>query len=189
MSKSKKSLFSFFALLFFIPFFLAVECPFEMINESYPGSCGRYLDENNDGFCDLSQDLEPLTLSFTDSNDSEKDSYNTLLITLTLVFIYVLGFFIFRRNKGWFNAVNYKKIWNFSLLISFLVVAITSLVYLLRMDFGFNINIRQISLMHIRWGIAMIIIAIFHALWHMKYFKSCYFNFGFLSEKKKCLSN
>ena len=31
------------------------DCPFGMINDSYPGSCGRYVDRNNDDICDLSQ--------------------------------------------------------------------------------------------------------------------------------------
>jgi hypothetical protein len=31
------------------------ECPFGKINDSYPGSCGRYVDLDNNGICDLSQ--------------------------------------------------------------------------------------------------------------------------------------
>ncbi len=30
-------------------------CPFGLENDPYPGECGRYVDSNNDGICDLSQ--------------------------------------------------------------------------------------------------------------------------------------
>jgi len=30
-------------------------CPFGLENDLYPGECGRYVDSNNDGICDLSQ--------------------------------------------------------------------------------------------------------------------------------------
>lgn len=30
-------------------------CPFGLENDPYPGECGRYIDTNNDGICDLSQ--------------------------------------------------------------------------------------------------------------------------------------
>jgi hypothetical protein len=36
----------------------AAECPFGLVDDPYPGECGRYIDENNDGICDLSQDIE-----------------------------------------------------------------------------------------------------------------------------------
>ncbi|MBN2102305.1 MAG: hypothetical protein JW716_05540 [Candidatus Aenigmarchaeota archaeon] len=32
-----------------------VACPFERIEDPYPGECGRYTDQNKDGLCDLSQ--------------------------------------------------------------------------------------------------------------------------------------
>jgi hypothetical protein len=39
-----------------IGFTLAVECPHDKINDSYPGECGLYVDQNSDGLCDLSQE-------------------------------------------------------------------------------------------------------------------------------------
>ena len=32
-----------------------VECPFGLVNDTYPGDCGRYIDINGDGICDYSQ--------------------------------------------------------------------------------------------------------------------------------------
>ncbi|MFH0798248.1 MAG: hypothetical protein V1906_02440 [Candidatus Woesearchaeota archaeon] len=30
-------------------------CPNGMVDDPYPGSCGRYVDANKDGFCDLGE--------------------------------------------------------------------------------------------------------------------------------------
>lgn len=38
-----------------IPVLAWDDCPFGMVNDSYPGSCPRYIDTNNDGICDHSQ--------------------------------------------------------------------------------------------------------------------------------------
>jgi hypothetical protein len=32
-----------------------IDCPFEIINDTYPGQCGRYVDQNKNDICDLSQ--------------------------------------------------------------------------------------------------------------------------------------
>lgn len=32
-----------------------LECPNGLVNDTYPGLCGRYIDQNTDGICDLSQ--------------------------------------------------------------------------------------------------------------------------------------
>ena len=32
-----------------------VACPFGHVDEPYPGECGRYIDQDNDNPCDLSQ--------------------------------------------------------------------------------------------------------------------------------------
>lgn len=47
-----------FLLLLNIQSSLAVSwdsCPFGLENDPYPGECGRYIDTNQDGICDLSQ--------------------------------------------------------------------------------------------------------------------------------------
>ncbi len=34
---------------------ITVSCPFERVDDPYPGACGRYIDQDTDGLCDLSQ--------------------------------------------------------------------------------------------------------------------------------------
>jgi hypothetical protein len=34
---------------------MVVACPFGRVNDKYPGRCGRYVDRNGNGICDLSE--------------------------------------------------------------------------------------------------------------------------------------
>jgi hypothetical protein len=47
----------------------AAGCPYGMVNCSYPGQCGRYIDADGDGLCDLSQ-----TTTTADSDPSSSDA-------------------------------------------------------------------------------------------------------------------
>ena len=31
------------------------DCPYGMVNDTYPGECGKYIDTNNNGICDHSE--------------------------------------------------------------------------------------------------------------------------------------
>ena len=33
----------------------ATACPHGLVNDAYPGKCGRYVDKNGNGICDLSE--------------------------------------------------------------------------------------------------------------------------------------
>ncbi|GEM_PF-6816646 len=45
----------FIALLLVALAFAWEDCPFGLVNDTFPGQCGRYVDTNNDGICDHSQ--------------------------------------------------------------------------------------------------------------------------------------
>lgn len=42
-------------LFMFTGLYAVNECPFNLVNDPYPGQCARYADRDNDGICDLSQ--------------------------------------------------------------------------------------------------------------------------------------
>jgi len=42
---------------------LFASCPFGQTNCSHPGNCGRYVDRNNDGICDHSQQLPEIAIA------------------------------------------------------------------------------------------------------------------------------
>jgi len=167
----------FFGILLFslFSFVSAVDCPFGLVDESYPGTCGRYIDSNGDGICDLSQDTLDMKNDIPLQNAVKQknifgEAYNSLAIVLLLIVFYILSLFAVKRN--WISFILHKKIWNFLLLVTFIAVAFTSLVYLLRIDYAFDLNISRIAFWHIEIGIAMIMISLFHAFEHLAYYKT-----------------
>jgi len=47
----------------------AQDCPKGLVNDPYPGSCGRYVDTNGDGYCDHSQDMVALEAANENRDD------------------------------------------------------------------------------------------------------------------------
>ena len=102
----------FFAFILFTPFLIfaqETDCPYGLVNDPAPGRCGRYVDENNNGICDLSEptltkvalgkttDLNPDIAASTPVptlKDKIVPRYKLLPITVTLVilslFTYIL---------------------------------------------------------------------------------------------------
>ncbi len=49
-------------------------CPFGLEDDPYPGECGRYIDTNNDGICDLSQPEPQITEDVLDKGKVEQST-------------------------------------------------------------------------------------------------------------------
>ncbi len=167
--------FIFIALLVFgnFSFVLSQEtdCPFGKINDTYPGDCRLYTDENQDGICDLSQDIQQNENTLNNSNIFQ-EKYPFLSIFFLLVLLYILTTILSKKEK--ISHVLHKKIWNILLTLSFLVCAISSVIYILNLNYGiFQLN-QNISFVHIESGIIMIIISIFHIIWHIFYYKNIF---------------
>jgi hypothetical protein len=174
------TLLSILILFYSLSSILGLDCPLNLVDESYPGSCGRYIDTNQDNLCDLSQETIiapntelkiPLTqVEYKSFLEKIRGRYNFLPITFLTILAYY--FTIFLVKKGKLNIVNHKKIWNLLLLVSFIAVAFTSIFYLLQADFSLNfLPINQISFWHIELGIIMLVLSLFHAFWHLIYYK------------------
>jgi len=155
-----------FCILILSSFASAVDCPRGLENETYPGSCGLYTDANKDGICDLSQDLS----SNTGGLQFEKPNYYMWQIAFIFIILYFLSFGLVKSEV--ISYVLHKKIWNSLLLISFIITAITSVFILLRLNYGFSFSTANASFWHIEIGWIMILISIFHILWHLPYFKN-----------------
>ncbi|XRO75311.1 hypothetical protein ACO3TA_00045 [Methanocaldococcus sp. 28A] len=70
-----RKLFTIFLLLSFLTLSFAWDdCPFGIVNDPYPGKCGRYIDTNHDGICDHS---EPAPTSLDNSNNINSNINNT----------------------------------------------------------------------------------------------------------------
>lgn len=161
--KAKISLF--FMILLLVSFVNAIDCPRGLINDPYPGECGLYTDLNQDGICDLSQD------NLDANKNLEPKNYFMWQIALLFFVLYAISILLVKKDI--LTIVQHRKIWNLLLLISFFITAVTSIILLLNINYGFIINIGgNISFLHIEVGWIMIIISIFHMLWHIPYFKS-----------------
>jgi len=156
-------------------------CPFGEINDAYPGICGRYIDTDNDGICDLSQpnpenrveqkeELESGNTSIQIESKVGRIDYFFIPITLLLVVLYLTSLILSKKKK--IKAVQHKKIWNFLLLATFLVSGILGILLVLKVSYGIEIpNYSNALFFHVEFGIAMTFISIFHILWHWKYFR------------------
>jgi len=157
------------------------DCPFGLINDPYPGECSRYVDADNDGICDLSQ-LAPgdrgvlnITSEIKYKNDIKTSTrnYNFLPISLILIFFYALSSFLVKKKV--ISLVNNRKIWNFFLFITFLISGILGILWVIRLDFRWRISLPfSILFWHTEIGIVMIVISVFHIIWHWPYFKKIF---------------
>ncbi len=165
----------FLAILLFLVIAIPVmaeECPFGLKNDAYPGQCGRYIDKNKDGYCDYSENENEVVSSTNE--EIKKSPYNFLAITFITIGVYIISWLLAKNKK--ITVIQHRKFWNILLLASFIITAITSVVYLLRLEFGIEIGeIKDLSFWHIEIGYFMILVSIFHSLWHIPYFKTIFY--------------
>lgn len=237
--------------------FAQTNCPVGLVNDSAPGQCGLYTDNNNNNLCDLSEvasntnqaeencsesvlavsnsnisfshsDLKPKTveevaeiyrvpasvfqknlenflhvsvsptdilqtlhdnyglemskvpelieasLSTSDSKSLPKeteDRYNFFPISIATILLYSVTFVLAKMKR--IPLVLHRKIWNYVLLISFIVSGVLGLLLTFRISTGINIPLPfNMLFWHVEGGIVMGIISVFHVLWHTRYFVS-----------------
>jgi len=163
-------------------------CPFGEVNESYPGTCGRYIDTDNDNICDLSQPSPEDREKIKEENNNEINSsinsiaqtksnsginYYFVPIAVILFIIYLTTLFLSRKKK--IKLSKHRKIWNFILLITFLISGTFGLILAIIISYGIRLSFySDLLFWHVEMGISMAIISIFHILWHLKYFKKMF---------------
>ena len=97
-------------------------------------------------------------------------TYNTLRIALILLVIYLTTLFLSKQKK--IKTFQHRKIWNFILLITFLISGIFGIILAITISYGIRLSFySNLLFWHVEMGISMAIISIFHILWHLKYFK------------------
>lgn len=160
-------------IILLLPIISSTTCPKGLVNDYYPGDCGIYTDANSNQICDYSETtINPKTLNTENSNiQVSKMQYNITLITILSMALYLGSYFL--SKKGKISLVTHRKIWNFFLLITFIVTAITSIIIVLGLEYQMFIQTPfNLNYLHIEFGYVMILISIFHILWHIPYFKS-----------------
>jgi hypothetical protein len=90
---------------------------------------------------------------------------------LVLTALYVASLWLVREKK--ISLLAQRRIWNVFLLASFLVSAGLGVLLLFRINYGVGVPLPFNSLYwHVEAGVAMTVVGVFHALWHLPYFKS-----------------
>ena len=97
-------------------------------------------------------------------------TYDYWWLTALILFAYSATYFAaYTKHMTMFL---HRKIWNAFLALFAIAVSFTGIYLVLRVNWGFYIefpfNFMQI---HVATGIAFVIIALFHAAWHIPYFK------------------
>jgi len=163
-------------------------CPFGEINESYPGTCGRYIDTDQDNICDLSQ-LPPAVRAQAENNEntdttqneqaassantsssSARIQYYFIPIAALLFILYTLTYMLSKKKK--IKRIQHRKTWNVLLLITFLVSSIFGIILALLISYEIRLSFySDLLFWHVEFGIAMAMISFFHIGWHWNYYK------------------
>jgi hypothetical protein len=186
-------LFLFFSFVFITSNAYAWDnCPFGEINEPFPGTCGRYIDTDNDNICDYSQpspenrvnlieeentNLQEVVTSAPNNSSSNNKgiNYYFIPILLLLCIFYFLTFFLSKKKK--IKRIQHRKIWNIILLVTFLVSGIIGLILAILISNGIKLSFyTDLLFWHVEFGIAMAIISLFHIAWHWNYYKKMVIN-------------
>ena len=97
-------------------------------------------------------------------------TYGFLPILLSSVLIYTISYLITKTR--YFKFISHRRIWNLLLLVSFFVAGLLGLFMAFVYSFELNINIPYVLLqIHVGFGLVWFVIAFFHFLWHLSYFK------------------
>ncbi len=162
------------------------DCLHDETDCPYPGDCAKYIDTDNDGICDhsqpapedrsdeikIAQTTKEINISDT-KNKQQKSVYHLLPISLFLIVLYAVSHVL--SKKKIISVVNHRKIWNFLLLITFLISGILGILLIIEINFGVIIlPWFNMLFWHVEAGIAMFAITIFHIFWHCAYFKSMF---------------
>lgn len=95
--------------------------------------------------------------------------YSLISIGIIALILYLLSFIISRI--GLLRAVTHRKIWNILLGLSFFGTALLGIIMAIGINYKLDIPwVDQITILHVDFGISMLMIAIFHFSWHIKYY-------------------
>ena len=101
---------------------------------------------------------------------SSRLSYYLGPIVLITGVLYGLSYLL--STKHIIKVVVHRRIWNVVLLVSTIISALLGLVLILGIDFSIDISLPFNSLFwHVESGVAMGLIAVFHVMWHWRYFQ------------------
>jgi len=97
------------------------------------------------------------------------DSYHFTAILFIVVLIYSVSLKLVKSKK--INLLFHRKIWNYTLLFSFLISGLLGLTLTFLIDYKMSIAwYRELLWLHVEFGVIMAIVSIFHLFWHRQYY-------------------
>lgn len=185
----KNIIWNFFLFLALSPFMVSAwdDCPLGMVNDPYPGDCGKYIDTDKNGICDHSEPDPKKELSENNIKNDVQESqiknsnsktqkqiisskYNFFSLSIIIIIFYLISYFSVKKGK--IKLKTHKKIWNILLLFFFLISGLLGIILVLKVDYDIVFNLPfNILFVHVESGIAMAIISFFHIFERIKYFK------------------
>lgn len=97
----------------------------------------------------------------------------TNYLSIPLLVIVLLAYFgsLVMVKKGKITLLNQRRFWNIVLLVSFVIVASLGMLMAVLIDLNIPILIyRTIISLHVKAGVVMAVVAMFHGLWHLPYY-------------------
>lgn len=147
-----------------------LDCPYGRVNDPYPGQCEFYVDTNQNQICDRSETPEA---SSPEGIEGKEGGAAFLGFGLWSIFLIIASYFIhwylvtktnLQEKFQWLNQRTFRYFWNLVLLLGFIPVAFTGILWLL------GIRNATLSLWHIRTGIIFTVVVVLHLWERFKYF-------------------
>lgn len=103
----------------------------------------------------------------------KKRPYNLLEIGIITLILYSLSWLFTKYHL--ISKRLHKRIWNVLLLISFIISGFLGIILIIQINYGIWPALRlEFLYWHVQVGIVMTLISLFHALWHINYFKKIF---------------
>ena len=98
------------------------------------------------------------------------EKYNFIPLSFIISIIYMISYVL--AKKKIFKMVVHKMIWNTILLFSFLISGLLGIFLVMEINYKIMFSFLPFNMLywHVEFGIVMFLIAVFHILWHWKYF-------------------
>ena len=96
-------------------------------------------------------------------------SYLSIPLLVIVLTTYLVSLAMVKKGK--ISLLNQRRFWNTILLVSFVIAASLGLFMAVLIDLNVPILIyRNIISLHVKAGVVMTVVAVFHGLWHLPYY-------------------
>ena len=99
--------------------------------------------------------------------------YSIVTISVLCLLFYIVSLVMARF--GIISGAGLRKFWNTLLLVSLIVAGSLGIILAITVNLKINLPVTSLLLLwHVDFGIALFLVAIFHFLWHLKYYKNIF---------------